>query len=307
MVSTPLFRFPENSPFSRIILKREDLSFYGSHKFRYLEGFLKDLKKKGALRVVLSTTGNAGITASLIGKEIGLQVICLMSEKGSMSKAAQIEEAGGTIILSDRPLRFAKYIAKKYQIPMMRMSADEQASEAYRSLGKEIIDQVPVADAIVNFVTSGTSSLGISQSYEAVGKALPALHLVQSGKSCSLVKELHPEQIDELEEEYSVGLSDTPHKETLLTLINDSQGDAHYISDEYRKKRGITQMLADAGIQTSWEGECSFAAALKLPESYQNIVVILSGKQWPDALPKNPHRSQNFEEIDQIMSSISVL
>jgi threonine dehydratase len=300
--STPIFRFPEESPFANIILKREDESPYGSHKFRYLESLLKNLKDQGQTRVVLSTTGNAGITASLIGKKMEIQVICLMSDKGRMNKAAQIENAGGLLILTPRPIRFAKYIAKKYSVPMIRMSSDGQAAEAYESLGNEIIEQVPDADAVVNFATSGTSSLGIMKAYEASSNALPALHLVQSGKSCSIVRELHPEQIDQIELENSVGLSDTPHREALLEWINKSHGDAHYISQEYRKKRAVSQILADHDIQTSWEGESAFAAAMKITAEHKQIVVILSGKQWPEGEVETPHFTKTFEDIDAFWS-----
>jgi threonine dehydratase len=296
---TSIFEFPQNSPFNNIVLKREDKSPYGSHKARYLSGLLSKLVAEGHKQAVLSTTGNAGITASLIGKELGISIMCLMSEKGSASKSVQIEEAGGFLIQTARPVRFSKYVAKKYQIPLIRMSADEEASQSYQNLGQEIIEQVTDADAMVNFATSGTSSLGIMQAYEDAGRKLPALHLVQSGKSCSIVQELHPEQIDQLEYERSVGLKETPHRDVLLEWINKSEGDAHYISQEYRKKRGITEMLADYDIQTSWEGECSFAAAQKISSQYSKVVVILSGKQWPNVELKNPQRAESFEEIDQ--------
>ncbi len=300
---TPIFQFPEDSPFSNIILKREDESPFGSHKFRYLEDLFEKLKREGVSRVVLSTTGNAGITASLIGKFLGVSVICLMSDKGSNTKAAQIEAAGGLLIQTPRPIRFSKYIAKKYQMPLIRMSSDDTAVINYSSLGQEIIDQVPGADAIVNFATSGTSSLGIMEAY---GDKCPSLHIVQSGKSCSIVRELHPEQIDHLEEEKSIGLSNTPHREELLEWINKSEGDAHYISQEYRKKRGITEILKDSGIETSWEGECSFAAAMKIASQYKKLVVVLSGKQWPDGKIKNPHIAVSFGDIDELMEECKI-
>lgn len=302
---TPIHSFPDKSPFPNIVLKREDLSEYGSHKFRYFEKKLKQLKEEGFARVVLSTTGNAGITASRLGKRLGIQVLCLMHELGSMNKAAEIEASGGVLILSKRPLRFAKYLAKRYQMPFLRMSNDAEAIESYRSLGEELMEQVPDTDAIVNFATSGTSSLGLMEAYLSAGKTLPALHLVQSGKSCSIVQALHPEEIDDGELMAGVGLSDTPHREELLKLINDTQGDAHYISNEYRKKRGIHEILQDAGIETSWEGKCSFAAAMKIAAEYQKVVVILSGKPWSEAAPEEASHVESFADLDRLMEKLS--
>ena len=138
---TPILIFPANSPYSSLVIKREDQSETGSHKFRYLKSLLKNIFDNGMKTVVLSTTGNAGITASHYGTQLGIQVICLMAEKGDMNKAAQIEADGGVVIVSPRPFRFAKYISKKYDIPFLRASKDDQAVEGYVSLGDEIISK----------------------------------------------------------------------------------------------------------------------------------------------------------------------
>src|SRR5690606_13199267 len=221
---TPLFRFPEDSPYRNIFVKREDLSETGSHKFRYLKSQLEGLKHQGIHQVVLSTTGNAGITASHYAKQLGMKVFCLMSDRGDMDKAAQIEERDGFLVLSSRPVRFAKYLSKKYQVPFLRGSMDDFVVEQYRSLGEEIQQQVPEVAAIVNFGTSGTSTVGLMSAWK---ESWPALHLVQSGRSNSIVKALHPEQIPAITHE-EPGLEDTPRREELLEYIRKSKGDAWY-------------------------------------------------------------------------------
>lgn len=302
---TPLFSFPQDSPFSNVVLKREDASVLGSHKFRYYEKKLAQLKADGVEQVVLSTTGNAGITASHYGKKLGIRVFCLMHNQGSMNKAAQVEKEGGLLILSERPIRFAKYLAKRYEMPLLHISQDGEALDAYVSLGEELIEQVPDADAIVNFATSGTSSLGIMKAYENAGKPYPALHIAQSGKSCGVVQELHPEQIDHLDLQAGVGLSSSPRDEDLIACIAKTHGDAHYVSQEMLKKRAPGAVLASFGIQTSWEGECSFQAAQKLLNQYQKIVVILSGKHWPSAKPAHAHYAKDFEALDKAYHAAS--
>lgn len=296
---TSMFEFPEDSEYRGIFIKREDLSETGSHKFRYFENKMKELKEQGVDKVVLSTTGNAGITASHYGKRLGVKVFCLMSDRGDMSKAAQIEKEGGFLVVTPRPVRFAKYIAKKYDIPYLRMSKDPAAVESYKSLGKEIIEQVPDAEAIVNFATSGTSSLGLMRAYQEAGLKLPALHIVQSGKSSSVVKALHPEQIPGDVEAKSVGLSSTPYESELLRLIDESGGDAHYCDKVQPRERGDGPSAAvDQDPGTSWEGNCSLQIAEKIKDRYRSIVVIFSGKDWPQVDFKASRRAEGFGHMD---------
>lgn len=278
MDKTPIYRFPQVSPYKGIIIKREDLSETGSHKFRYLKTKLETLKKQGVEEIVLSTTGNAGITAAFYGKKLGITVTSVMSDRGDMSKAEQIKKNGGTLILSAQPVRTARELARKHAIPLIRASRDEEALKGYEMLGFELIEQVPNAQAIVNFCTSGTSSVGIMRAYERRGLSLPALHIVQSGRSASIVKALHPEWVPANHEQGSVGVRDTPRRKELLEWIKKSHGDAWYVREE--EQRNAESVLKHDHLETSWEGVSSFAVAMKIAAQYDSVIVIFSGRKW---------------------------
>lgn len=292
---TPVTFFPSDSPYANLVLKREDLSETGSHKFRYALHKLQELKASGVKRVVLSTTGNAGITLSHYGAQLGITVICLMSDRGNLSKAAQIEAEGGNVIVTDRPVRFAKYIAKKYELPLLRVSRDMDSVSKYRSLGEELKEQVPEADALVNFATSGASTLGLAEAYET----LPAIHLAQAGSSASVVSALHPESVPESD---AAGLRDTPYREELLKLIEQSGGDAWYIDDQQRIE--AAKVLADMDITSSMESLSSMAAAMQIADRYRQVVIILSGKKWPEVDYIPSLTAKSFTEIDELMSTL---
>ena len=294
---TPIYSFPDGSDFHNIVIKREDLSETGSHKFRYFRDKLKLLKEQGVDRIVLSTTGNAGISAAFFAKDLGMKVICLMSDRGDMSKSAQIEKNGGILILSPRPVRFARYISKKYDIPLLRMSRDDDAVSAYESLGEELIAQVPGAQAIVNFCTSGTSGIGLMRAYKRRGLKYPALHIVQSGKSNSIAKALHPEQIPAELSGSEVGLEDTPRKLELLDLIRESGGDSRYV---FRKSQNSNSKFQS---DTSFEGLACLEIAEKIKDKYDSIVVIFSGKAWPVSEDKNRTIAKTFAELDDMVGA----
>lgn len=280
MDKTPIFRFPQVSPYKGIVIKREDLSETRSHKFRYLKPKLESLKKQGVLELVLSTTGNAGITAAFYGKKLGITVTAVMSDRGDMSKGEQIKKNSGTLIMSAQPVRTARELARKHGIPLLRASRDEEAVKGYETLGFELIEQVPNAKAIVNFCTSGTSSVGIMRAYQRHGLSLPALHIVQSGRSASIVKALHPEQVPDNHEQESIGVRDTPRRKELLEWIKKSHGDAWYVSEKERLK--AEKILREYELETSWEGVSSFVMGMKITAQYDSIIVIFSGKKWSE-------------------------
>lgn len=299
MIETPLLQFEEGSPYRQILIKREDQSLSGSHKFRYFDPRLEELRGKGEKLVVLSTTGNAGITASKIGKARGVEVFCLMSDKGDLNKAEAIRQLGGHVFLSSRPVRFAKYLAKKLGAPLLKTSED--GPEYYESLGEELMAQVPDAEAVVNFATSGTSSLGIMQAHEKAGKKLPELHIVQAGKSCSIAREFLGEEGAEWEE--GVGLRDTPRREEVLEWVRKSGGKAWYVlREEYTETQ---KELIEMNLDTSWEGAACFSVAKQLTLEYpdKKIVVIFSGKNWQDSPAENFQTIDSIEDVDSLIKS----
>lgn len=287
---TPLVQFSQH-----ILLKREDLSPTGSHKFRYFEKKLPELSSQGVKTIVLSTTGNAGISAAMLAPKFGMKIIAVMSDRGDVSKGEQIEAAGGVLVLSPTPIKIARLLAKKLKASLLRMSTDDGGPHFYASLGKEILEHAPEAKAIVNFCSSGTSSLELS--------GVP-VHLVQSGKSCSLVSSLHPEQIPS-DFHQGVGLFDTPRKESLLNLVKRTGGDVWYASEAMIQEAQLE--LESAGIETSFEGAASFAVGKILSQKISPVVVILSGKKWPDAAPKNPIWIRNYEDVKRCVEEKSLI
>lgn len=300
MNPTPLISVQPKGSDSFLFIKREDQASLGSHKWRFLERTFSEFSSQGIQKVVLSTTGNAGITASALGKQYGIQVICLMHENGSQEKMSQILQQEGTLILSQRPVRFSKYIAKKHGYTLLRGSQDEQAPHDYESLGREIIEQCPEVDAVINFCTSGTSTLGIAKAFESQSKPLPAFHVVQSGSPRSVVDALHPSSHQKDDE--SVGLHKTPYHDEMLELIKESRGDAWHVSQQDRDD--VQEELQNLGLETSFEGVSCYWVAKQLLETYDHPVVIFSGKQWELLGGENAHRAVEFTDIDAIIESL---
>ena len=271
---TPLQKFSQ-----QIFLKREDLSPTGSHKFRYFQKKISQLKSHGVSRIVRSTTGNAGISAAMIGKEFGISVFAVMSEKADLSKARQIELEGGTLIFSESPIKTAKLLSKKLNIPLIRMSQDDRGIAHYESLGNEIIQEIPNARAIVLYCTSGTSTLGIISAYLKSGLICPEIHIVHPGKLY--------------------------RKQVILKFLQQCHGRAWRFKKGDIERAGKT--LQAFGVESSFEGLASFHVGMKLSKDRSPVVVILTGKKWPEGKPENPIRIRSFEDIQKFINSHSLL
>ncbi|MFH1375331.1 MAG: PLP-dependent lyase/thiolase [Patescibacteria group bacterium] len=279
----------EFTPLDRVgdlLIKREDKSITGSHKFRSLAYQLTHLLAGGCTRAVLSSSGNAAISASHYAAQAGVKLFTFLSEKTAPAKLAAIKTENIVPILSKKPLRLAKYAAAKYNLPDLRPSRDPNAAIGFRSLGFELFEQNSKLDNIFTFVTSGASLKGISEAFRklvemrAVDK-VPCLFAVYS------------------EGKLAGGLSGgLKNKEQIEKVCRQSGGGLVEVSDAEISSR-------ENSFGTSAEGVASLIAAEKVKPGGQTVV-IFTGRKWPKGEfdSNNFLRAENFADVDKIVSAI---
>jgi threonine synthase len=261
-------------------LKREDLSPTGSHKFRSLLYQLAKLRENNITTAVLSSSGNAAISAAKYAQTAGVKIFILLSKKTAPAKLSALSKQlnkNVIPILSTRPLRLAKYFAAKYKIPDLRPSKDPNAALGFRSLGLEIFQQNPQTQNIFSFFTSGASLQGIFATYNELLqskqiKKIPRLFGVYSSHS------LAKNQIEKVAKIC---------KKSKGKIIEISNAEIYTIRQKF--------------LNTSNEGIANFCAAEKI-QPIGTTVIILTGKNWSkqnfDA--NNFLFAENFAEIDKI-------
>ncbi len=267
---------------SALWLKREDQSVTGSHKFRSLQYQLSCLLDAGAEKSVLSSSGNAAIsTSKLLPKNANLKIFVFLSKKTSPEKLAALEFSGNFVpILSDRPLRMAKYAIKHFELKDLRPSQDSNAVIGFRSLGFEIFEQKPEIENIFSFATSFASIRGITEAYQIL-KNLGAIEKLPKIFAVNTTGKLAGELSGQ------VNLS-SGHEWTPVD-----------ISDE--------EILATKNkhpqLQTSLEGIASLAAAEKTKAKGESLVV-LTGRNWEGAKVdfEKFETAENFSEVDKIVA-----
>jgi len=282
-------------------VKHEDESITGSHKFRGLTYQLSSLLDRGIKQAVLSSSGNAAISASrlIANTESKLKLFVFLSRKTPPEKLAAIQHSSALIpILSSRPLRLAKYAAKHFKLKDLRPSVDPNSRIGFRSLGFEIFEQKPEIDNIFSFATSFASVQGIMEAYDILKnlgevKKVPRLFAVKS--SGQLAGSLNPS----VQASISKSSKDKQNVESIpdckiqnnCTLVDISDDEITSCRQKYSQ------------CETSIEGIASLIAAEKIrPEG--TTLVILTGKNWKEQKPDlvKFKEAENFKDVDKIIN-----
>jgi threonine dehydratase len=152
---TPLVKFES------LYLKREDQNPTGSAKDRAISLQVENLKNLQYPSAVISSTGNAAISAAYYCQKQGVPLSIFISPKINPQKLALLPSK--FLIQTDKPISAAFKYAKANQSYLLRQSTDPVALDGYQQIGEEIIKQLPKITSIFIPVGSGSTLLGISR------------------------------------------------------------------------------------------------------------------------------------------------
>ena len=101
--SVPLIRLKRMSS-GNVFVKAEFLNPGGSIKDRVAKHIIESAEKEGKLKpgmiIIEATSGNTGIGLSLVGRQKGYKVVCVMPENMSEERKKIIQAFGGEIVFS---------------------------------------------------------------------------------------------------------------------------------------------------------------------------------------------------------------
>jgi threonine dehydratase len=146
-----------------LYFKREDLNQTGSAKDRAIPLQIQSLINNGYTSAVISSTGNAAISASYFCQQANIPLTIFVSPNINPHKLSLIK---GNIIQSHKPISDAIKFSKTNHSYLLRQSTDNTAQLGYGEIAKELLSELPQITSIFIPVGSGTTLLGI-------GKVLP--------------------------------------------------------------------------------------------------------------------------------------
>ncbi len=308
---TPLDSFPEfarSIGLNSLYLKREDKNPTGSHKDRGLAYQISAHLQKGQDEFVISSSGNAAISAIKCVQKAGAKLHVYLSHNLPISKIERLNKTFEKELLSQhlfyigsdllynniaihivaRPKVEAFRFAKKNNIPFIRGSTDEIASEGFKTIAFEIYEKVPEIDSIFIPCSSGTTAEGIYDGFQIIREELPEedswqipqLHIVQTAKVNTIAREFDKD-FTETKTSLAQAIVDRVghRKSEIIKHIIDTDGFGWVVSDEWIKKG--TGVLQSLGVNCSAEGGAAMGALLKaLEKGWQidNPVVVITGK-----------------------------
>lgn len=272
MANTPLIKI-EN-----IYLKREDLNETGSAKDRAIITQIKNLQDQCFNQAVISSTGNAAISASYFCQLNHIQLTVFLSPKINPQKLELIKKNNCQIFFSDQPISDAIKFSKKNHAYLLRQSTDPSALIGYQEIGQELNHQLPQTTSLFIAVGSGTTLLGISQKLPSTTK----LFAIQPASNCPLSKlfdqNFQPE-INTLTDAITVKY--LPLKSKIIQTIKSSQGTALVVQNS--DILAAQDFLKSHQIETSLEGALSLAGFFKAQKQGLDIgnypVIVLTGCQ----------------------------
>lgn len=269
----------------RLLLKREDLNPGGSHKDR---GLLFQVARLGAPAYVVSSSGNAAISAAAACRATGARLFAFVAADTHPGKMAAIADQGGVLVVAAKPKNFARYAARVFGLPNLRATLDPQASVGYRSLGVELHEAAPDLDAVATFSTSGASLAGLGDGLLRCDHPV-ALWAVQSGTCLGLVRVRQPDTPDDLDSPAGrLGTRTPPDADSLVARLEASGGGAIAVGAEEIEAMRPQLALPDVAA----EGPAVLAAVARLGGSLagQTVAAVITGRERPDgAAPPAEH------------------
>ena len=156
----------------QIYFKREDQNITGSAKDRAISLQINNLIKQNYKEAVISSTGNAAISAQYFCNKYKIPLKIFVSSHIKPEKLKLISN----FILSKKPISDAFKYAKNNNAYLLRQSTDPIALIAYSEIAKEILKELPQVTSIFVPSGSGTTALGIASIYKNVFIVQPSVH-----------------------------------------------------------------------------------------------------------------------------------
>lgn len=270
MINTPLIKL------DNFYLKREDKNLTGSTKDRAIPLQIVNLQKNGYTKAVISSTGNAAISAAYYCQQKQIELTIFLSPKVSPQKLSLLKQFPSEIILSPKPISSAIQFSKQNQAFLLRQSTDPVSLIGYQQISKEIISQLPQVTSIFVPIGSGTTLIGISQTLPSNVPIFGA----QSAANCPISKLF---DVDFRTENRlitdALSAKFLPQKKIIIDTINKTKGFSFTIQNE--AIISANHYLESKNIITSLEGALSFAAYQKaIKNNYpvgEHPVILLTG------------------------------
>lgn len=269
---------------ARVHLKWENLQFTGSFKDRGAANRLLTLTPdQRRCGVVAMSAGNHAQGVAHAAQALGIPATIVMPETTPFVKVARtralgarVETAGSTV---EDAARVARRIADDAGLVLVHPYDDPEVIAGQGTIGPEVLDAVPDADAIVAPVGGGGLLAGIAA---AVRPGRPRIELVgvQTAAYPAVARRFHPDVPAPVDHAPSVadGIA-VPAPGRVTTEIIDALVDDVVTVSEHGVEDAITRLLEIEKHLVEGAGAAPLALLLEQPDRFagRTVVLVCSG------------------------------
>ena len=279
MKNNSLLKTIGNTPIIKIknvYAKLETVNPSGSIKDRVALEIIEAAEREGKLKegytIVEASSGNTGISLSMVAAAKGYKMIVVMPENMSEERKQMMKAFGAELVLTSKSgslkeaIKKAEEIGKKPKTFVARQFSNPNNIIAQEKTGKEILKQIGPADAVVAGIGTGGTLMGISNVMRKVNPKLKVIAMepeeaaVMFGGSDVKIKE---HKIQGIGDGFIPQLIDKKKIDRVVVVSSEEAVDmARKLSKEYGLLVGIS-----AGA--------NMLVALKLAKMYHKVVTVL--------------------------------
>jgi threonine synthase len=266
----------------RVLIKDENANPTGSFKDRCLAYQISHYHSLGARSFVISSSGNAAISAGNIIRTIPKTTLDIFVayniNPAKINKLMNLNSKYINIHQSLRPKSDAIQFAKKNNYINLRASNDPFALIGYKTIAYELEQDAKTSDGIFIPSSSGTAALGIAMGFEDMGINIP-IFICQTTKVFSIASEFDLD-FSQTKTSLADAIVDRValRKNELIGVINRSNGDAYIISDELLMTAKEKMLISRKDFSyNSLLGLAGYLKAKAHGEKIQNPIILASG------------------------------
>jgi cysteine synthase A len=268
--STPIIKI------NNIYAKLESVNPSGSIKDRVALEIIEAAEREGKLQkgytIVEASSGNTGISLSMVAAIKGYKMIVVMPENMSEERKQMMGALGAELILTSKSgslkeaVETALKISKKPKTFLASQFDNPNNIKAQEKTGKEILKEIGAVDAVVAGVGTGGTLMGISQIMKKANPNLKVIAVepeeaaVMFGGSNVVIRE---HKIQGIGDGFIPQLIDMKKVDEAVTV---GSGEAVDMARKLAREHGLL-----VGISSG----ANIHVALKLSKKYKKIATVL--------------------------------
>jgi len=259
-----------------IYAKLESVNPSGSIKDRVALEIVEAAEEEGKLKndftIIEASSGNTGISLSMVAAIKGYKMIVIMPENMSEERMQMIKSFGGELVLTSKSgslkeaIERAEEIGKRPKMFVCRQFSNIHNINAHKKTGKEIQKKIGMVDAVVAGVGTGGTLMGISNVMKQMNPNVKVIAVepeeaaVMFGGSDVRIKE---HKIQGIGDGFIPELMDMSKVDEVITIGSEEAIEmARRLSREY-------------GLLVGISSGANMLAALKVAQAYNKVVTVM--------------------------------